>query len=190
MRCLLIATMALVLSGDKLVAADTLKVGDKAPQFSSMDDGGKTWKSEDHIGKKIVVIYFYPADFTGGCTKQACAFRDDYATIQKKNVEVIGVSGDNVQGHTLFKAYHKLPFSLLADEDGSVAKKFGVPAGKGGTSTAIDADGKKVAITQGVRIQRWTFVIDQAGKIVHIDKKVNAAADSKKIQEVVEKLSK
>ena len=98
----------------------------------STDDAGKAFKSSDVVGKKIVVVYFYPANFTGGCTNQACAFRDDHAKLKEKGVEVIGVSGDSVKGHSAFKTYYKLPFKLLADEEGTVAKAFGVPAGKGG----------------------------------------------------------
>src|SRR5271168_3386075 len=75
------------------------KVGDAAPAFESKSDDGKAWKSEDHVGKQVVVIYFYPADFTGGCTKQACAYRDDFKKFTDKGVEVVGVSGDSVQGH-------------------------------------------------------------------------------------------
>src|SRR5690348_2622166 len=84
-------------------AAEGVKVGDKAPTFEATDDEGKTWKSGDHIGKKIVVIYFYPADFTGGCTKEACAFRDEGSKLTDKGVEVVGVSGDSAKNHELFK---------------------------------------------------------------------------------------
>jgi peroxiredoxin Q/BCP len=184
----LLALTAGLVSGDKAMAQ--LKVGDAAPGFASTSDDGKPFKSADVVGKKIVVVYFYPADFTGGCTKQACAYRDDFKKLADKGVEVIGVSGDSVKGHQLFKAFHKLPFTLLADEQGEVAKKFGVPVNKGGMSKATDADGKTVDITQGVRTARWTFVIGKDGKIAHIDAKVAAADDSKKIADVVDKLSK
>ncbi len=69
-----------------------LKVGDQAPSFTSTDDEGKSWKSSDHVGKKILVVYFYPADMTPGCTKQACGFRDDMAKLTDKGIEVVGVS--------------------------------------------------------------------------------------------------
>jgi len=65
------------------------KVGDPAPNFESTSDDGKAWKSADHVGKKIVVLYFYPADFTGGCTKQACAYRDDFKKLADKGVEFL-----------------------------------------------------------------------------------------------------
>ena len=184
----LLALTAGLLCGQ--ASADDLKVGDAAPSFEAKDDGGKVYKSADVVGKKIVVVYFYPADFTGGCTAQACGFRDNFKQFPTKEVEVLGVSGDSVEGHSLFKAFHKLPFTLLADEEGDFAKKFGVPVGKGGTSTAKDAEGKEVKITQGVRAKRWTFVIDKDGKVAYIDKMVKAADDHKKVSEVVEKLTK
>src|SRR5262245_49289065 len=86
-----VATFGYVRAQDDKV---NLKVGDPAPKFDSVDEDGKAWKSSDHVGKKIVVVYFYPADLTGGCTKQACAFRDDMKQLAGKGVEVIGVSGD------------------------------------------------------------------------------------------------
>ena len=167
-----------------------LKVGDKAPTFEAKDDQGNDWKSSDHIGKNVIVVYFYPADMTGGCTKQACGFRDDMKKLADKGVEVVGVSGDSVKNHQVFKKFHKLDFALLADEQGALAKKFGVPAGKGGDFKTKDADGNEVVLTRGVTINRWTFVIGKDGTIVHMDTKVDAAQDSKKILEAVDKLGK
>ena len=88
-----LAVSGLLLAEEKKV---NLKVGNQAPKFESTDDQGKAWKSTDHVGKKIMVVYFYPADLTGGCTKQACGFRDDLKSFSDKDVEVIGVSGDSV----------------------------------------------------------------------------------------------
>jgi len=166
-----------------------VKVGDKAPEFTAKDDAGKEWKSTDVVGKKIVVVYFYPANFTGGCTKQACAFRDDFKKLKDKGVEVIGVSGDDVKSHAAFKKYHELTFTLLSDYEGDIAKKFGVPANKGGDFKFKEKD-FEITVTTGVRINRWTFVIGKDGKIIYKDTKVNAAGDSKKILEFVEKLDK
>jgi peroxiredoxin Q/BCP len=164
-----------------------LKVGDKAPAFEAKDDQGKDWKSSDHVGKNVIVVYFYPADMTGGCTKQACGFRDDMKKLADKGVEVIGVSGDSVKNHQVFKKFHKLDFALLADEQGAVAKKFGVPVNKGGDFKTKDADGNDVVLTRGVTISRWTFVIGKDGTILHKDTEVKADQDSKKILELVEK---
>ncbi len=167
--------------------ADDVKVGDKAPTFEATDDQGKAWKSSDHVGKKVIVVYFYPADFTGGCTAQACGFRDDYKTLADKGVEVVGVSGDSAKTHELFKKEYKLPFTLLADEKGDIAKKFGVPAGPGGQVTK-KIDGTDQVLKRGATIKRWTFVIDKNGKIVYKNDKVNAGKDSKQILDVIEKL--
>ncbi len=183
----LLAGLALLVRGE-LLAGDMKKVGDKAPAFKSVDENGKPWKSSDHIGKKVVVLYFYPADFTGGCTAQACGFRDD---IEKfgKNVEVVGVSGDSVKTHMMFKAHHKLPFTLLADEKGAVAKLFGVPTKAGGNSPAINEKGDKVSMPRGVTILRYTVVIDKQGNIAAIDQVKAAGGDAKRVIELVKKLT-
>lgn len=164
------------------------KVGDPAPKFDSTDDQGRPWKSADHVGKKVLVVYFYPADLTPGCTKQACGFRDDMSKLTSKDVEVVGVSGDSAKNHQIFKKVHQLNFTLLADEDGAVAKKFGVPFGQGGIFKTKDAEGNPVELKRGVTTSRWTFVIGKDGKIAHKADKVNAAEDSKTIVDVVEKL--
>lgn len=165
-----------------------LKVGDAAPAFEVKDDTGKDWKSGEHIGKKVVVVYFYPADMTGGCTKQACGFRDDMKTLTDKGVEVVGVSGDSVRNHQLFKKEYHLNFALLADTDGKVAEKFGVPFKVEEKSVTKPVDGKDETFTRMVTEQRWTFVIDKAGRIAAKNTKVDAAEDSKAIKELVEKL--
>jgi len=162
-------------------------VGDAAPKFSATSDEGKEWKSEEHVGKKILVVYFYPADMTGGCTKQACSFRDDMSDLKKLGVEVVGISGDSAENHRLFKKAHRLNFTLLADEKGTIAKQFGVPTKAGGTFNT-EVDGEKVALVTGVRAARWTFIIGPDGNVVYKDTQVNAAEDSKKVREVIEKL--
>jgi peroxiredoxin Q/BCP len=176
--------VAPVEAGEKEV---DLKVGDKAPSFTSTDDQGKEWKSADVVGKKVLVVYFYPADLTGGCTKQACGFRDDMKTLKDKGVEVVGVSGDSARNHQLFKKVHDLNFTLLADEKGEVAKTFGVPLKEGGTIER-EIDGKTEMLTRGVTAARWTFVIDKEGKIAAKYAVKNAADDSKSILELAEKL--
>ena len=184
----LAALAALAVLAATLPALAEVNVGDKAPAFSSTDDQGKPWKSSDYVGKKILVVYFYPADMTGGCTKQACGFRDDMKKLQDKGVEVVGVSGDAVRNHQIFKKVYDLNFTLLADEDGSVAKAFGVPVTEGAKEVKAKVDGKDEVLKRGVTARRWTFVIDKEGKIASKDTEVNAAEDSKKIMGVVEKL--
>jgi peroxiredoxin Q/BCP len=104
-----------------------LKIGDKAPSFVAVDANGTSFDSKDIIGKKPVVIYFYPKDNTPGCTMQACGFRDSYEDFIDLGAEVIGVSSDTVNSHKKFTTQYKLPFTLLSDSDKKLRKLFGVP---------------------------------------------------------------
>ncbi|MGQ0645653.1 MAG: thioredoxin-dependent thiol peroxidase [Elusimicrobiota bacterium] len=101
-----------------------LKAGDKAPNFSAVDDQGKTVKLSDFKGKQVV-LYFYPKDMTPGCTTEACAFRDRHALLKKKGAVVLGVSKDSAASHAKFKEKYGLPFPLLADENLDVIKAYG-----------------------------------------------------------------
>lgn len=181
------AGAALLFCGVPMFAANPvdLKVGDPAPVFEALDDTGKPWKSTDHVGKKTLVVYFYPADMTGGCTKQACGFRDDLAKLTDAGVEVVGVSGDSVRNHQLFKKVEKLTFPLLADTEGNVAAAFGVPHVKEEKSIEREVDGKKEILVRTVTAQRWTFVIGKDGKIAAKNTKVTAAEDSQAILKLV-----
>jgi peroxiredoxin Q/BCP len=193
------ALLAPLVAASLLVAADPaekeevmLKVGDPAPEFSLLADDDKTWNSADHYGEKIVVVYFYPADMTGGCTKQACGFRDDLTNLKEQGIEVVGVSGDSVRNHQLFKKAHNLNFTLLADEDGEVADKFGVPYTKGEKTVEAVIDGQKELLVRTVTTGRWTFVVDKDKKIALIhDLKSDAsdpAGDAQAILAFVKKL--
>lgn len=158
-----------------------LKVGDAAPAFEARTDQDKTWVSAEHFGKKWVVVYFYPGDFTPGCTAQANAFKDGMNKLTELGVEVVGVSGDGVKNHDLFKKAQKLNFTLLADEEGALAKKFGVPFGKGGSVKVKDADGTMIELMRAGTAARWTFIIGKDGKVAYKNTKVNPADDAKKI---------
>ena len=162
-----------------------LKVGDIAPTFQLHDERDKTWSSSDHVGKKWAVIYFYPGDFTPGCTAQAKAFKEQMNKLTDLGVEVVGVSGDSVKTHELFKKAQSLNFTLLADEEGTVAKKFGVPFGPGGKVKAKDADGNAIEITRAGTAARWTFVIGKDGKVAYKNTKVNPALDAKAINDFI-----
>ncbi len=168
-------------------AATDLAVGSMAPEFEVLDDSGQPWRSSDYVGRKIVVVYFYPADMTGGCTKQACGFRDRSADLSRRDVLVVGVSGDSVRNHTLFKSVHSLNFPLLADENGDVARAFGVPIKDGGSITRT-IDGREHILTRGVTIARWTFVIDYDGRIAYKNAKVDAANDSAAVTAAIDAL--
>lgn len=180
-------TMALVVPAASAQAAGP-GVGDPAPVFEVLDDSGKPWKSSEHVGKKIVVVYFYPADMTGGCTAQACNFRDDLGKLAGQGVEVVGVSGDSVKNHQLFKKAHNLNFPLLADVDGKVAAAFGVPVTEGEKTVKAEIDGKSYDLVRNVTAKRWTFVIGTDGKIAHKDENVNAREDNVRVAEAVAKL--
>jgi peroxiredoxin Q/BCP len=189
----LLAGLTLAASG-RVAAADEkqvdLKVGDPAPVFTGTDERGQPWKSADHVGKKYVVIYFYPGDFTPGCTRQAQLFRDDMNKLVARGVEVVGVSGDTVKTHEMFKQAQKLNFTLLADEDGSLARKFGVPLGKGGTVRAKSAQGQMVTVKRNVTAARWTFVLGKDGKIAYKNTRVIPTQDSKQVAAFIDKLEK
>lgn len=101
-----------------------VKVGDAAPDFSLPDQHGNTVSLSDHEGR-WVVVYFYPADDTPGCTKEACAFRDSYEDFVEAGAAVIGVSSDSLEKHRAFADKHRLPFTLLADTDGAVRARYG-----------------------------------------------------------------
>ncbi|MEI6750379.1 MAG: peroxiredoxin [Bacteroidota bacterium] len=104
-----------------------LEVGSSVPDFSLLDQNGKMFDLSEILGKHNLVIYFYPKDGTQGCTKEACTFRDMYQDFTDAGAEVIGISGDNRESHQGFSTAHKLPFTLLSDEDKTVRKLFGVP---------------------------------------------------------------
>lgn len=103
-----------------------LKVGEKVPHFTAKDTFGNLFDSQSLVGKKAVVIYFYPKDDTMICTKQACGFRDSYAVFKDQGVDVIGISTDSLESHQEFTNKHNLPFLLLTDEDKKIQKLFGV----------------------------------------------------------------
>jgi peroxiredoxin Q/BCP len=164
-----------------------VKVGDTAPKFESVDENGKTFRSTDVVGKKIVVLYFYPADFTGGCTKQACGFRDNLSKLAEAGVEVVGVSGDSVKNHQLFKKKENLNFALLADESGEVSDKFGVPFTREEKSVKATIDGKEETLVRKGTSKRWTFIVKD-GKIAYKNTEVKAAEDPQTVLEAVKAL--
>ena len=112
-----------------------LEIGSKAPEFSLPDQNGEVHTLSDYKGKKVI-LYFYPKDMTGGCTSQACNFRDRYPQIQEKGAVVLGVSKDSVESHKRFEEKHGLPFPLLADESLEVITAYDVlKPGKDGKPT-------------------------------------------------------
>ncbi|HVH15938.1 MAG TPA: peroxiredoxin [Candidatus Angelobacter sp.] len=127
-----------------------MELGSPAPGFRLRTSNGEYVSLEDFRGNKNVVVYFYPKDFTKGCTAEACEFRDSYEEFKHLGAEVIGISSDNQKSHEAFASEHKLPFVLLTDPDGSVRKSYGV---------------KK---TLGFVPGRVSFVIDKNGIVRHV----------------------
>lgn len=103
-----------------------LRPGTPAPDFTARLDDGTSFRLSDERGKRRVVLYFYPKDFTPGCTTQACSFRDNYEAIREQNAIIIGVSSDDPATHATFRERHALPFPLIADTDGRLRELYDV----------------------------------------------------------------
>lgn len=136
-----------------------LQAGDQAPEFEGIDQDGNTVKLSDYAGKKVV-LYFYPKDNTPGCTKEACNLRDNYADLQAKGYEIIGISGDSEKSHKKFIEKHSLPFTLIADTEKIIHEQFG---------TWIE---KSMYGRTYMGTARWTFLIDENGVIEKVIDKV------------------
>lgn len=166
---------------NRLVAYDVEKqeisIGDKAPAFKAVDQDGKPWSLQDHLGKKHIVIYFYPAAMTGGCTKQACSYRDHIKQTADQAFEVVGISGDTPINLKYFRQAEGLNFTLLSDPAGDIAKAFGVPVKTGEKSIMRTVDDKEVELKRSATTARWTFIIDPQGKIVYRNDTVKAMED-------------
>jgi len=137
------------MSGEEIVK-DKYKVGDIAPDFTLPDQTGSMVSLKDFVGSKIIVLYFYPRDFSRGCTAEACTFRDSYDVFVEAGAQVIGISSQSVDSHNRFAILNKLPFILLSDEGGKVRELYGVPS------------------SFGLLPGRVTYIIDKKGIIRHV----------------------
>lgn len=149
-----------------------LEVGQQAPDFQAKNQAGEQVSLADWKGRKII-LYFYPKDNTPGCTTEACNFRDNYQALKKDGFEVIGVSVDGEASHQKFISKHELPFQLLTDEAHEIVEKYGVWVEK-------NMYGKKYMGTA-----RTTFIIDEAGIIQHIIKKVDNKNATQQIRDLI-----
>ena len=149
---------------------NTLKVGDKAPNFKALDEQGKTISLSDYAGKKLVV-FFYPKANTPTCTVESCNLSDNYKTLVDKGFEVIGVSADSQKAQTNFKKKYKFPYPLIADVDKDVINAFGVWGPKKFMGRTFDG------------IHRITFVIDEKGIISKVIDDVKAKNHASQILE-------
>ena len=124
--------------------------GSTVPQFALPDQNGKLFDITTVLGKKNLVIYFYPKDDSPGCTKEACTFRDQYEVFREADAEIIGISSDDVESHRQFAEKYHLTYTLLSDKDGNVRKLFGVPSD-----------------LFGILPGRVTYVINKQGVVIH-----------------------
>jgi len=151
-----------------------LKIGDKAPDFSGLDQNGNSITLSDFSGKTLV-LYFYPKDNTPGCTVQACNLRDNFSELTKQNISVLGVSADSMQKHQKFIDKYSLPFPLIADENHELLKSYGVWGLKKFMGKEYDG------------IHRTTFIINEEGIIAEIIKKPKTKFHAQEILEFLNK---
>ncbi|NOY59169.1 MAG: thioredoxin-dependent thiol peroxidase [Calditrichaeota bacterium] len=152
-----------------------LQVGDTAPDFSLSASTGQTVSLQDYLGKKRVVLYFYPKDNTSGCTKEACSFRDNLQNIEVKDTVVLGISADSLKSHDKFIEKYDLNFPLLSDQEHKVAEAYGAWGEK------------KMYGKTYMGMIRKTFVIGKDGKLEHVFHKVKAAEHGEEILSLLEK---
>ncbi len=124
-----------------------LKAGERAPEFTLPDDTGTDRSLTELLSSGAIILYFYPADFTPGCTRQACTLRDLNSEIQKAGLRIVGISPQNPQSHAKFREKHRLPFVLLSDEHKTVVKMYGLNG------------------PLGIGVRRATFLIDGSRRV-------------------------
>ena len=149
------------------------KEGSVAPNFAAKDANGETVRLKDLRGQKVV-LYFYPKDDTPGCIKEACSFRDAFADFKKRDIKVLGVSIDSEASHKKFAAKYKLPFTLLADPDHSIADAYGVYGEK------------KFMGRTYMGVKRITFLIDEKGRVKKVFEKVKPEEHARDVLEAFE----
>ncbi|MBK7711758.1 MAG: peroxiredoxin [Bacteroidales bacterium] len=137
-----------------------IKTGDSIPAFSLPDQNGKLFDINSVIGKKNLVIYFYPKDDSPGCTKEACSFRDQFEVFKEADAVIIGISSQSVESHKEFAEKHRLSFTLLSDEGNKIRKQFGVPTN-----------------LLGLLPGRVTYIADKTGKVIFIFNSQTRAAE-------------
>ncbi|MGE3242404.1 MAG: thioredoxin-dependent thiol peroxidase [Pirellulales bacterium] len=155
--------------------ADWIEAGQKAPAFTLTADDGTKVRLSDLKGQRVVV-YFYPRDDTPGCTREACAFRDQHAALKKLGVKILGISTDSIESHGKFRDKYQLNFPLLADPDHTVAEKYGAWREK-------NMYGKK-----SMGIQRSTFLIDADGKVAKVWKAVKVDGHDEQVIAAIKEL--
>jgi peroxiredoxin Q/BCP len=150
-----------------------LAEGSVAPDFTIRDSSGKTMKLSELRGKKSVVVYFYPKDFTPGCTMEATEFSRDYKKFKDADIEIVGVSPDDEESHQKFRTKMGMTYPLVADTEKEVSKKYGVYGLK------------RFMGREYMGVNRSTFLVDKEGKIVRIFKKVKPAGHGQEVLDVL-----
>ncbi len=148
-----------------------IKEGEKPFNFDFFDRVGKKYELGDITGEKNIVIYFYPKDFTPGCTIQAEEFTENYEKFRENDIEIIGISPDSEESHLKFREKMNIPYMLASDKNNLISKKYGVYGLK------------KFMGKEYYGINRSTFLLDKEGKIIKIFQKVKPAGHSKEILE-------
>ncbi|BEG97894.1 peroxiredoxin [Bacteroides sedimenti] len=137
---------------------EKISIGSTVPLFSLKDQFGNTFQLSSVIGKKNLIIYFYPKDDSPGCTREACSFRDQYEVFNNNDTMIIGISAQSVKSHLQFAQKHRLNYTLLSDEGNKVRKQFGVPSN-----------------LMGLLPGRVTYVVNKEGKVVFMfNSQINA----------------
>jgi len=162
------AAAALAAAAFPLLAQTPLRVGDPAPLFSGHDQDGKSWKLSRHIGKKLVLLYFYPKDNTAGCTAEACGLRDNMPALRQLGADVVGVSRDGKESHKKFIFKYNLDFPLLTDHGGRLA----------------DAYGARMAGNDKMD-RRVSFLIGLNGRILHVTDSPDPAVHLKEMMAAI-----
>lgn len=166
----------------------TLQVGDSCPQISTETDQGTTLRIAEHLGSRKIVLFFYPADMTHVCTAQALGYQKQLEEFKAADTMIIGISGDTVSNHKVFRRKNQLTFPLVADPEGKISKAFGVPVRQGG-QIVRRIDGSPTSFKRGVTTGRWTFVVGLDGRIIHKDTDVDARGNSASVLKVVRQLT-
>lgn len=163
---------------EPIAKMSSLKTGQKAPDFKAPDESGKQISLKDLMGKKGLVLYFYPKDQTPGCTTEACDFRDNFARLKKEGYNVVGISKDSVKSHQKFIEKQELNFTLISDEDGAICESYGV------------WQLKKFMGREFMGIVRTTFLVGTDSKIQKIYPKVSVKGHVDEILSDIKVLAK
>lgn len=145
-----------------------LKEGQEAPLFTATDQDGRQLRLEEYRGRKVI-LYFYPKDDTPGCTKEACAFRDNFPNFKKLDVEVLGISVDGEKSHKKFAGKYELPFRLVSDNEKTIVESYGVWGMK------------KFMGREYMGTSRVTYLIDEEGRVEHVWAKVKPETHAEEI---------